>query len=430
MGIIADKMAQDERDGAVHHFPEGDGAPPETPPAHAKLSPSGADRWLTCTSSVEFTAKYPEQKTSSFAQEGTDAHDLLERAVKAKTRPSELEPEHPACMDVDQCYDLVAKYLDDPNYVVLSEVKVVLSEDCWGTADLIVMGNGVLGIIDYKHGKGVVVEVPSIQLNIYAIAALKSLGWMAPEPITTVVTTICQPRAQHPNGPVRTKGYSLQDMLDYEAIYTELIDCIKSGETEFRPSEKACRWCAGKGDCEAQAEMALEIAKSHFTPLGDVVTPAVQDVGTLSVDQKAEILTATSFIKAFLDAVASNIKTALMAGESVPGLKVVAGRSNRAWGTTDDEGKITKLDADAVMAKLADECKLKKSQVTTAKLLGIPAIEKLIDPKKRGGKKKLEALKAIIVKPEGKPTVVSEEDARPSVAPHFKPVETGKNPLD
>lgn len=397
---------------------------------HAELSPSGADRWLTCTSSVEFTAKYPEQKTSSFAQEGTEAHDLLERAVKAKTRPSELEPEHHACLDVDQCYDLVAKYLDDPNYVVLSEVKVTLSDDCWGTADLIVIGNGVLGVIDYKHGKGVVVDVPSIQLNIYAIGALKSLGWMAPEPITTVVTTICQPRASHPDGPVRSSDYSLQDMKDYEAIYTKLIGCIERGETEFRPSEKACRWCAGKGDCEAQAEMALEIARSHFTPLGDVETPTVQDVGTLSVDQKAEILSATSFIKAFLDAVASNVQNKLMAGEAVPGLKVVAGRSNRTWGTKDDKGKITKLDADAVMEKLMDVCKLKKADITTAKLLGIPAIEKLIDVKKRNGQKKLEALKALIVKPEGKPTVVSEEDARPSIAPHFKPVETGKNPLD
>jgi len=49
--------------------------------AHAKLSPSAAERWMTCPGSVPLSIGMPD-KTSAYAEEGTQAHELAERMLK------------------------------------------------------------------------------------------------------------------------------------------------------------------------------------------------------------------------------------------------------------------------------------------------------------------------------------------------------------
>ena len=43
--------------------------------AHAKLSPSGAHRWMRCPGSVVLEAQYPD-RGSIYAREGSAAHEL------------------------------------------------------------------------------------------------------------------------------------------------------------------------------------------------------------------------------------------------------------------------------------------------------------------------------------------------------------------
>ena len=50
--------------------------------AHAKLSPSGASRWLACTPSAMLEAEMPD-KSSDFAKEGTLAHEFAENDLRA-----------------------------------------------------------------------------------------------------------------------------------------------------------------------------------------------------------------------------------------------------------------------------------------------------------------------------------------------------------
>jgi hypothetical protein len=48
---------------------------------HAKLSPSGAHRWIECPGSVRMTAGLP-RKSSPYAAEGTAAHQLAEMCLR------------------------------------------------------------------------------------------------------------------------------------------------------------------------------------------------------------------------------------------------------------------------------------------------------------------------------------------------------------
>ena len=55
--------------------------------AHARLSPSGAHRWMRCPGSVALEAPFPDN-SNRYSAEGTLAHDLAAHRV-----PRILEPE-------------------------------------------------------------------------------------------------------------------------------------------------------------------------------------------------------------------------------------------------------------------------------------------------------------------------------------------------
>ena len=53
-----------------------------TEPAHAKLSASGSDKWMTCTPSARLEEDFQDE-SSDFAREGTFAHAVFEQDLLA-----------------------------------------------------------------------------------------------------------------------------------------------------------------------------------------------------------------------------------------------------------------------------------------------------------------------------------------------------------
>ncbi len=51
--------------------------------AHARLSPSAAERWMTCPGSVKLS-EGREDKGSAYAAEGTAAHELAEHILRGQ----------------------------------------------------------------------------------------------------------------------------------------------------------------------------------------------------------------------------------------------------------------------------------------------------------------------------------------------------------
>ena len=88
---------------------------------HAKLSPSGAHRWMRCPGSVALEAQFPDD-SSVFAAEGTLAHllasDELDGVKPARERIGEQHTVDGFDFTVDK---VMVAYVED--YVKLVEVR-------------------------------------------------------------------------------------------------------------------------------------------------------------------------------------------------------------------------------------------------------------------------------------------------------------------
>ena len=155
---------------------------------HALLSASSSARWLNCTPSARLCEAY-EDKCSDYAAEGTDAHTLCEYRLKLALGMAMDDPIEDLSWyneEMENCAQGYASYVvellesarqtcSDP--VVMIEQRVDFSrwvQEGFGTADCIVIADGVMNIVDYKHGKGVEVSaVDNPQMRLYALGALE-----------------------------------------------------------------------------------------------------------------------------------------------------------------------------------------------------------------------------------------------------------------
>ena len=180
------------------------------PKGHAILSASSSDRWLHCPPSARLCEAY-EDKGSDYAAEGTDAHALCEYKLRKALGMAVQDPtEHLTwySAEMEDCANGYAAFIleqievaketcVDP--VVLIEQRVDFSrwvEQGFGTADCIIIADGVLRIVDYKHGLGVLVSAEdNSQMKCYALGALELFDDIYD--IDSVSMTIYQPRRQN-----------------------------------------------------------------------------------------------------------------------------------------------------------------------------------------------------------------------------------------
>ena len=376
-----------------------------SPEEHAVLSASSSARWLNCTPSVVFSAPYEvERKDTTFTAEGTAAHALAElklqfdtgkitkRKFNAQLKKFKSENEYYSVSFEEFVDDYVGfvnetiNSYDEPE--VELEQRVNFSDwvpDGYGTSDVVIMTDSVLHIVDLKFGKGVPVSaIENTQLMLYALGTYYEFN-MAYD-FETVRMTIHQPRLYDTS----TYEMSVVELLDWaETIVKPRAELAMAGEGDYNPSEKACQWCSAKAVCKARADMNLQNAiKYDFADTNELDPEAISD-----------ILSQSKAIKKWLDDVEAYALTqARDEGQSFPGWKLVAGRSNR---------KITNADMAASILLDAGFEEIYKPH----ELLTLTALEKMV-----GKKHFSELLEDLIIKPEGKPTLVVETDKRPELS--------------
>lgn len=368
------------------------------PELHAKLSPSSADRWMTCPGSVPLSAPFKET-TSEYAAEGTLAHAVAEALLNGTT-----PPEHPAGMDEPvNAYVQHVKELCKPNTVLHVEKRVVVNEDLWGTADAIVWdpATETLYVRDLKYGAGVPVEVSdNRQLKCYALAVMLTMKY----PAKTVNVGIVQPRINHPDGHARSKDYDSVDLLEFWADVNQAIADVNSASiatTEGRkrptwastylvPTVKGCRWCLAAPICPRVKDLANTMAQKVFAP-------------ELPYDpaELAKVLDSLDVLEGWIENVRKFAYGEAEKGHDIPNYKLVEKRPTRKW----------KADVAGALAKVLglDPADL----LNPAPMKSVSEIEKLCPGK--NAKERAQVLEPYVTKESSGHSLVHCTDTRPAV---------------
>ena len=360
---------------------------------HAVLSASSSERWLNCPPSARLCEAY-EDKGSDYAAEGTDAHTLCEYRLKqALGIPAEDPIENLSWYneEMEECATGYAAYVvelletakqtcSDP--VVMIEQRVDFSrwvQEGFGTADCILIADGVLNIVDYKHGKGVEVSAEgNTQLSLYSLGALEIFDGIYD--IDRVCVHIFQPR----------KSNVVSFMMDKADLYqwadtelTEKAQLAYEGQGSFSCGEW-CRFCKAKAECRERAEANLALARYEF-----------QSPALLDDEEIADILGKVDALAAWASDVKEYALQQAISGKEWTGWKLVEGRSNR------------KYTSEAAVATTVEGAGFDPYE---RKVLGVTAMQKML------GKTRFEEILApYIEKPQGKPTLVPESDKRPAM---------------
>lgn len=353
--------------------------------AHAVLSASSADRWLACPPSARLNEALPDEG-SAFAAEGTLAHELAERALVSGRHAHEISGDYP-----HEMRDFVQVYLDHVRSIPGTlKVERRLSFEKWvpegfGTSDAVILDDGRLTIVDLKYGKGVRVDAPNnAQLMLYALAALDAYDpiW---GPIDRVRMVVVQPRLDH----IDEHEMSAADLFDWAETVVKPIAAIAfEGKGEFKSGEH-CQFCKVRHTCRARADEVL-------AAVGDM-----KKGPELTNEELAAIFPRLAEIIRWANDLTDYMTSRAVAGVQFPGLKLVEGRSVRKFA---DEAKV----AERLLA-----AGYKPEQFQVIKLIGITETEKLV------GKKEFSSLLGdLVIKPEGKPVLVTADDKRPAISTH------------
>jgi hypothetical protein len=346
---------------------------------HATLSPSSSHRWIHCPGSVALSATVPEPPSSSFAEEGTLAHALVEHLL---THDGDM-PEHGTWTDemIDGAMMMYEYVMEQGAPHMYVEEKVELFEDVWGTADCILWepSDLYLEVIDYKYGKGVRVSpIDNPQLLIYAIGACRTLRIQP----SRIKVTICQPRA----GGVTSHDYTISELVQwYRAVLQPAVEATRSPEAPRHASAGACRWCPAKAVCPEAEAAALAAAREEFEVLPDL-------------ERLGRLLPLLEQVEGWVTAVREYAQRAALDGAEIPGFKLVEGRSVRKW--RDEQAA----------ARAMIEAGLSRKDVIVESTIGITTAEKLLKKLNKTVASNLMAEYAI--KPRGKPALVHESDPR------------------
>lgn len=397
--------------------------------AHSDVGASSSERWMACPGSVAAIRQLGcPYRSSVYADEGSTAHKVAEWCLRLMLDASFFRGDeftkNGRIFTVDddmvaavQVYvDYIRALISIPGAEWALESHVDLSwlrPGMFGTTDFTAYlpEQKKLIVVDYKHGKGVPVEVVgNSQFRYYGLDATRKYK------AQFVQLVVVQPRAPHPHGPIRSElllGYELLKWGD--EVLGPAVDRVREPGAP-RVVGPHCRWCGALSVCPTVHEESQKQALVEFEPY-DAFVPS-------DIDILAKVLRAKPFVTAYLNAVEREIRRALSEGRHVPGWKLVRGAAHRKW-------------SDALRAEnFLLDLRLDPDDFHEPMRLISPAqVETLIKSRLSGREERREAIRGLREfweKPPGLPRLVPEDSPGEALGPgeprelldgEFEPVE-------
>ena len=393
------------------------------PTDHALLAPSASKRWLACTPSARVEALLPDRVTP-YAEEGTIAHAVAENLLYyykaaeliavyddpwehfnefAIGRPllnglraaaadkgfdfrEILETVHDYYVKV-VWEDFVKARAIDKDATLLVEQRVDLSDfvpESFGSSDAIIIFGRFLKVYDLKYGRGVRVSAKdNPQMRLYALGALWGPG--ETYPIDAIAMTIIQPRLHS----VSLDTIGVQELAQWTAeVLVPAARKAFEGVGDFVPGEH-CEFCRAKATCGALAEYTSRVVASYGPTEG------------LSAEEIGAVLEKLPVIESWIAGVRQHAQQTLEDGGSIPGWKLVEGRSTR---------KILK---EAEARQILQQAGFQQWDYDKIELRGITDLTRLV-----GGAKTFNTLLGHLVERQpGKPALAPESDPRAPYSP-------------
>lgn len=372
------------------------------PTQHALLSASSAHRWLHCTGSPLLEKEFPDT-TSVYAQEGTLAHELCElklkkyttvmpkgaytrahnKIMKSELWQNEMEGTSETYLEYVKSIMLACEIAP----AVLIEKRVDFSRyvpEGFGTADCLILAGETLHVIDYKHGKGVVVDADhNPQMMLYALGAMDELSLLYR--FKSVHMVIVQPRVNN----ISEFTMPADELVEWgESVVKPRAEAAISGNGAFEAGDW-CRFCRAKQQCKTR----YESNDSLYPDLS-----AQHDPRLITLEELGEYLKRGKNMAAWLEDMREYALSESLAGADVPGWKAVEGRGSRVFTDTDEA-------VDTLVKNGIDESVLYERRVLT-----LAQMEKAVGKKAFG-----ELVGDLVVKNPGKPTLVENSDKRPRI---------------
>jgi hypothetical protein len=264
-------------------------------------------------------------------------------------------------------------------------------EGATGTSDAIVVdtANRVLFVIDLKYGTGVHVHAnENEQLMMYALGALEHCEQLGA--FEEVCMVIHQPRLNH----VAEHWMTVSELLAFKDKASAAAEATRQPDARLEVGEKQCRFCKAKSICPALQALTDETV-DHIAPAA-----SADDFADLGDNSLSIAMGRVDLIEQWCRSIRAEVERRLIAGEDVPGYKLVEGkRGNRAWKSL-------------VRAQDTLSLFLTRDEMYEEKFISPTTAEKLLKKNPDG----LEALDSLVERPEGKLSVAPASDKRPAKA--------------
>jgi hypothetical protein len=395
---------------------------------------------MTCLGSTLLTIDEPN-RTSSYAEEGTDYHELAAICLDKGTNAQDYIG-HPMKSGKRFVDETNAKFLQDGyiEYVrqyavggtLLVEERGPISHltgepDAEGTSDAVVIRTDTELIIgDLKFGMGVEVNPEkNRQAMMYALAVIKKHELVTL--VERIRIVIFQPRTG--DGKPKERVVSMMELLAFgeevkktaAKIFTvdEFTgDLLFTDGLPLTPSEKACKFCKANHRCPA---LVSAVDKAMADGFENIEAETSAEIGGMSISRAEALgrrMDMVDLMEIHIKGVQQVVELELLAGKPVYGVdgpyKLVQGKKgNRDW-TSDDDAK-----------ELFKQFRLTKKEMYKERLISPTDAEKLL---KKDNPRCWVKCEKIIKQSGGKAHVANALDPRP-VMKMEKP-EDGFNSLE